>query len=144
MPSLISASELVTISTTFDDIFDTRARTLIVYKTPIKIPAPYTESNMVFGFGESQKEDAFTYQQVTGVFPAVICNNKGVTILDNAEIMSRISSLEARIKVRKDCRDYINNGPTDKFVFDERTFYSQGEEININGQFWLFDLITTK
>jgi len=143
MPSLISSSELAIITGSLGDVFDTRSRNIVVYKTSIKIPAAYDPS-AVYGFGEQQQSDAFTYQQVTGVYPAVIVYNKGTTILDNAEILSRISTLGARIKVRRDCRDYLNNGLTEKVTFDDRTFYTNGEESEINGQFWLFDLKATK
>jgi hypothetical protein len=146
MPSLISSTETDLITEIFDNIFDTRSRNIIIYKAPLKIPIsnPVDPSNFVFGFGESQQQDAFTYQQVTGIYPAVIIYQKGVTIQDNSEIMSRISQNEVRIKVRKDARDYINNGQTEKYTFDDRTFYSNGEEIEINGRYWLFDLIATK
>jgi hypothetical protein len=144
MPSLISATETAFITGMLGNIFDTRARNIIIYKASLRIPAPYTPASMVYGFGESQQADAFTYQDVSGIYPVVVVYQKGVTIQDNSEIMSRISAKEVRIKVRKDTRDYINDGETKKYVFDQRTFYPNGEEIKINDQYWLFDLIETK
>ena len=145
MPSLISSSELAIITGTLNDVFDSRSRRLIVYKESTKISAPIDQSNMVFGFGESQQQDAFTYTEVTGVYPAVgIYSFKQENVKFNSEIMSRLLDGDLTIKVKKDCRDYINNGKIEKFVFDEETFLQNGEEIKISDQFWFFSLKETK
>ena len=145
MPSLISSSELATIATTLDDVFDTRARRLVVYKESLKTSVPIDPANMVFGFGESQQQDAFTYTEVTGVYSAVgVYQLKQQNVQFQPEIMARILDGDLTIKVRQDCRDYINNGKVEKFLFDDQTFLQNGEEIKISDQFWLFSLKGTK
>jgi hypothetical protein len=147
MPSLISSTENTLITGIFSDIFDTRAKSIVIYKEPIKTTTSFNPSNLVYGFGESQQDDAFTYTQVTGVYPAVVIvgNIKHPkNIEDNSELWSRLSQGEYSIKVKKDCRDYINNGKTEKITFDDKTCYLDGEEAKINDQYYMFALITTK
>lgn len=146
MPSLISSTELSIITGILSDVFDTRARSIIVYKEPIKTTISQGASNFVFGFGESQQQDAYSYTEVTGVYPAVV-KYKTIDqgeVEDNSEIMARISEDEISIKVRKDCRDFINSGKTEKIVCDDKTYFLNGEESKINDRFWFFNLIATK
>jgi len=146
MPSLLSSTELSIITGTLSNVFDTRARRIVVYKESLKTLVSNPASNFVYGFGESQQADAYTYTEVTGVYPAVI---KYITIdkgevEDHSEIMSRISEDRISIKVRQDCRDYINSGKTEKIICDDKTYFLDGEESKISDQFWFFNLIATK
>jgi hypothetical protein len=146
MASLISAAEYAIITGVLSDVFDSRSRQIIVYKEPIKIAANPPSNELVFGFGESQQSDAFTYAEVTGVYQAVI-KYKSIDageIEDNSEIMARISEDKISIKVRKECRDFINNGKTEKIVCDDKTYFLDGEESKISNEFYFFSLIATK
>lgn len=148
MPSLISDTEKAVLTGIFGDIFDTFQRSIVVYKEPIKTAVQVNPSNFVYGFGESQAEDAYTYTQVTGVFPAVIrYGNSPQDVTQNTDLNAYISAGEVNIKVRPDCRDFINNGLTEKIVFDDRTFTVDSEErkqMFLNSEFYIFKLKATK
>ncbi len=146
MPSLISTSEMTIITGILSDVFDTRSRRIIVYKESEKTSVGVDPATLIYGFGESQQTDAYTYSEVTGVFSAVV-KYKTIDmgeIEDNSEMLVRISEDKISIKVRKDCRDFINNGKTEKILCDDKTYYVDGEESKINDQFWFFNLIATK
>jgi hypothetical protein len=148
MPSLISDTERQVLTGIFNDIFDTFQRSIVVYKEPIKTQVSVQPANLVYGFGESQTEDAFTYTEVTGVFPAVVrYGNQPQDVTQNSEINVMISNGEVSIKVRKNCRDFINNGKTEKFLIDDRTFFLDSEERKqtfIDSEFFIFKLKATK
>lgn len=147
MPSLISATEKAVLTGIFGDIFDTFARSIIVYKEPIKTAVPsVSSSNMIYGFGESQGEDTYVYTEVTGVFPAVI-RYKEQGIEENPEINAYISNGEVTIKVKRDCRDFIMTDKTEKIGFDNRTFILDGDErkqMFLDSEFYIFKLKATK
>jgi hypothetical protein len=147
MPSLISETEKAVLTGIFGDIFDTFQRTIVVYKEPIKTQVSVLPANLVYGFGESQTEDAFTYTEVTGVFPAVIRYGGLQETTQNSDTNAMIAEGEVSIKVRKDCRDFINGGKTEKFIFDDRTFFLDSEEKKqtfLNSEFFIFKLKATK
>ena len=147
MPSLISPTERAVLTGIFDNIFDTFSRTIVVYKESTKVlNSSVDSSNFIFGFGESQSQDVYTYSEVTGVFPAVV-RYKHQNIELGAEITAYIPVGEVRIKVREDCRDFINNGKTEKIVFDDKTYVLDSEEKKrtfLDSQFWVFNLRTVK
>jgi hypothetical protein len=140
MPSLISATERANLVTDFDNIFDTFHRRIVVYKEPIKTPIAVDPANMVFGFGESQAEEGFTLTEVTGVFPAKIRYKTQDKILLH-DLNVSVPDSTITIKVRRDCRDFINNGPTQKIEFDERVFLIDGFENRrsfLDSEFYVF------
>jgi len=148
MPSLISETEKNVLTGIFGDIFDTFQRPIIVYKSSIRTPVSVDTSNFVYGFGGSQGQDNFTYTEVTGIFPAVI--RYGLPpqeITQNADINAFISAGEVSIKVRKECRDFINDGKTEKIVFDDRTFAIDSDEkkqMFLNSEFFIYKLKAVK
>jgi hypothetical protein len=148
MPSLISTTEKTVLTGIFGDIFDTFARDIVVYKEPIKTAIPVNPGNFVYGFGEEQGQDSFTYTEVTGVFPAVVrYGTQPQDVTQNADINAYIADGEVSIKVRKNCRDFINNGKTEKIVFDDRTFFLDSDEKKqtfLSSEFFIFKLKATK
>jgi len=147
MPSLISTTERAILTGIFVDIFDTFQRRIVVYKEPVKtLRTTLNANNLIFGFGESQTEDAFSYSEVTGVFPAVIRYATQDTELEKTSSV-RLSEGEVSIKVKRDCRDFINTGKTEKFVFDDKTFLLMDEERKqtfLDSEFFIFKLKTVK
>jgi hypothetical protein len=147
MPSLISQTEKDNLTGIFGDIFDTFCRQVIIYKEPLKTRiSAYNPDNFVFGFGENQGEDGFTYTDVTGIFPATI-RYKSQDVDKNSDSNTEISQGEVSIKVKRDCRDFINSGKTEKIVLDARTFVLDGDEETrsfLDSEFWVFKLKATK
>jgi hypothetical protein len=142
MASLISSTERANILQTFEDSFDTFARSVTIYKEAQKIPiAPAPpNTNNVFGFGEQQQDAAYTYATPRSQeFPAIIRDADvtstttqvgGVPL--SPEIISRILNSPISIKVRRDAMLFLEDGPTERIV-DNRT----GEIYILNGHYCL-------
>lgn len=134
MASLISATERVEILAIISGSFDTWSRNIVVFKEPLKTPVDVPPTNGLFGFGEmGQPSPSYTYEPRSGIFPAIIkYSDIEQNIAGNSplspEIMARIYWGPVSIKVRKDCRDYINDGPTKSFIIDGQTFLMDGDE----------------
>lgn len=146
MPSLISSNEKSILTGIFNNIFETFARQVVVYKESLKTRIPNNSGAFVFGFGDSQGEDSYVYTEVTGVYPAVI-RYQDQNLIQNMDISQMISNGEVTIKVKKDCRNFINGGKTEKIVFDERTFFIDGDERKqtfLDSEFYIFKLKSTK
>jgi hypothetical protein len=142
MPSLISETEKANLLNDFNDIFDTFHRRIVVYKEPLKTALPVDPTNMVFGFGEQQSQEGFSLTQVTGVFPATIrYKNQDKNLLPDLHATNPKGLVS--IKVKRDARDFINSGRTDRIEFDERSYVVQGYEEKrsfLNSEFYVFEV----
>jgi hypothetical protein len=123
MSSLISNCEKEYTNKVFEDVFDTFSRNIIVYKEPLKTQVISPDSNAIFGFGQSQQNDIFTYTPITGVFPAMIkyqsrFGSKVGYDLFEGEINTYISDAPVSIKVRQDCSDFILTNKTERIEVD--------------------------
>ena len=78
-------------------------------------------ANSMFGYGPNQPHNNFTYTEVKQEFPAIIRHLKEQTN-ELLEVDVRHPEAEVSIKVRQDARDYIENGRTDKFTFDDASW----------------------
>jgi len=133
MASFISATEQADIIATFSGSFDTWSRNIVVFKEPLRTEISPLPSENLYGFGESQQNPTYTYTPRSGIFPAIVRYSdieKDIArnSLLSPEILARIYSGPVSIKVREDCRDYINNGITERFIIDEQTFLIDGDE----------------
>ena len=142
MAGLMTATEQANVLATIEDSFDTWSRPVVVYKEATKVPVidtPSTADNP-FGFGESQHDALYTYgDPVSASFPAVIKDGdiesattqvKGMSLAP--EIVARILANAISMKVRRDCRDFIENGPTERII-DTKS----GETYLLNGHYCL-------
>lgn len=142
MASLISDAEKASLGIVFGQIFDTFKRNIIIYKEPIKI----SRSNIsptIFGFGDKQSDEIYTYQDVTGVYPATIRYND-LTKPNIAEGNFKYPKGSITIKVEQDCRDFINQEATTKIIVDGNTYALNGPEQPRNfldTKYWAFSLI---
>lgn len=148
MPSLLSDLERAFFSNVMDDVFDTFARTIIVYKEPTKVQQSINTNNFVYGFGDEQAQEAYTYIDNTGVFPAKIAysnriENDKLRNFDTIKIPEGCVS----IAVKTDGKDFINNGKTDKIVVDGNTFYLDSlvkRQPYFDSDSWIFILKPTQ
>lgn len=125
--NFLSDNEKRIMSSLLDDTFNTFKRDIVVWKDPTK---SYTVSQATasagFGFGDSQIPDEFTYTPSSGVFQAVIRYvnpnraGKGVVFQDTNFILPID---QVRLKVDHACKEFIENGKTEKISFDERDFF---------------------
>lgn len=146
MANLLSPSEITSIRQAFNDIHQTFSRPLIVYKEPLKTLVAANPTNFVYGFGETQGENQYTYTQVSGVYPCTV--RYGPQNLElNSEISSYVADGEVLVKVQEDCKNFIEVGKTEKLILDSRTFILKGEASNttfLPSGMYLFRLVATK
>lgn len=146
MPSLISATERANLTGIFNDIFDTFHRRIVIYKEPTKTARTIDPSNAVYGFGEVQSDYGFDYTEVTGVYPATV-RYEEQKLQDISDGNFKVVDGSVSIKVKRDCRDFINLGSTEKVLLDDRTFVIDGEEQKrtfLDSEFWIFKLKAVK
>ena len=150
MPSLISPTERANLTGIFNDIFDTFQRSIAVFKEPIKVQQAVNPTDFVYGFGDEQAANAYTYVEKSGVYPATIrypgsANTNAFDTNKDANI--KIPEGWVSIKVKKDCRDYINDGKTDKILVDNKTYYLDSDERKqafLDSEFWIYVLKPTR
>lgn len=132
MSSLVSNSEKQILTGLYRDTFDTFSRDIVIYKEPIRQELITGPSNpQIFGFGDGQVQREYTYIPVSGVYPAIV---RYVNVRGNisaAEILKETNAFipigDVIIKVKPDCYQFIEEGKTEKFVFDDREFYFDGK-----------------
>lgn len=147
MANLISDQERAALSSMFNDIFDTFKRDIVVHKEPKKIINQINTSR-IFGYGDYNEIVNYTYVPVSATFDAIIKYNEKQTTDFIEEINSTISMGTCSIKVKRDCRDYISNGKTEKIEFDGKVFNVISDDavksfLNAS-EFFIFQLEVTK
>lgn len=122
MASLISDSEKQVLSGVFNDVFDTFKREVVVYKEPVKTITTINEAAL-FGYSEESNISNYSYVAESGSFHAIIKYQDKQDENYYSEMGAPLPVGEVRIKVKRDCRDYINNGhKTEKLVFDDKSW----------------------
>ena len=121
MASLISTSEKIILSGVFDDVFDTFKRPIVVYKEPIKTIETINEAAR-FGYEEEANITNYTYAVQSGSFYAIIKYQDKQDENYQAQLNGPLPIGEVRIKVKKECRDFIENGKTEKLEFDTKSW----------------------
>ncbi|MCX5658063.1 MAG: hypothetical protein NTZ48_07610 [Candidatus Omnitrophica bacterium] len=135
MSSLISDAEKVGILQVFEDSFDTFSRSITIFKEPLKTeisPPPSAQDNL-FGFEASQQDELYTYTSVSGIYPAIIrYGDIQGNLSEKAPLLPEplfhVYAGTINIKVRKDCRDFLNEGTTDRILVDGRTYLPESDE----------------
>lgn len=149
MADLLSPAERLEFTQAFSGVFDTLTvgRFVTVVKQPLETPVNPAPDQNLFGQGPDQGQSFYDYTPVTGVFPCYVRYNSYQDADLPPEIMARIYSGPVTIKVRKDARDFINNGPNEKFLLDGRTFLANSEEerqVFLDAEYYHFTLRSTK
>lgn len=152
MAGLLSDAEKTGILAVFESSFSTWNRTIVIYKEPTKTAVSQPSQNNLFGFGETQQDITYTLTPRTGVFQAVIRYNDIEKNLEQSselspEIVARIYHGPVSIKVHRDCRDFINSGPTERVEFDGQTFLMDSDERRqsyAGSEYYIFTLRKTK
>lgn len=129
MSDLLSTSERAVYSGALVDLFDTLkpGRDIVVNKKPIKV---FANSNASYlpGYGSAGQENNFTYQPVSGVFEANVFYKGDAQDQFMQESKVTLFDGDVRIKVKRDARDYINNGYNESFIVDGKTYNSISQE----------------
>lgn len=119
MPSLISADEIAFFTGQLGNHFDTFKQDIIINKEPLK-SVRNTEANQYFGYGETTSITDYDYQLVSGIYPAIVSYNRGVTQTRESLIKTKtfIPENSIQIKVQVDAKNYIQNGKTENIIVD--------------------------
>ena len=125
MSSLVSNDEVSVFTGDFKNLFDTFQREIVVHKEPKKVVTSL--STTLYAGYRPQNQTKTEYIPRTGVFPAM------VTYADQADkefledIHANLVVGDARIKVEKDCYEFIEGGgkteqiSLDGFSFNTKT-----------------------
>lgn len=154
MAGLLSNAEISGALAIFESSFDTWSRNITIYKDPLKTevsPVPSTSDNP-FGFGEEQHDPIYTYTVQSGVYPAVIKyfdvdGNMMSNVPLSAEAMIHVYGSIVNIKVKKNCRDFINDGPTERIIIDGKTYLPESDERRqtvLGSDYYVFTLRKTQ
>ena len=146
MSSLLSSSEKANLANSFDDIFDTFKREIVVYKEPKKVISTINESQL-FGYGPASNLGNYEYVPVSGVFFATIRYQDFQDQSYRTNISSAVLEGDVRIKVKKEARDFINNGKTESIEFDGKKFNlisSDSVKRFLDSEFFVYYLEVTK
>jgi len=143
MASLISDTEKTNLTGIFLDIFDTFSRSIVVYKKPTKIPAAVNTA-FIFGYEQGGWDQQYTYSYSSGIFPAVVTYDKGLDNINYQEAAVDQPVLKGAIKVKSDCRNFIEKGkPIERLVVDGKDFKVMGEsrlQAFLNSKFYVFNI----
>ena len=120
MASLITSEEKAILTGTFQDVFDTFKREIIIYKEPKETISDISES-LIFGYEDSNSTN-YTYTPVSGSFYGTVRYNDLQEEDFQPTMNMDISKGVVRIKVQKEAKDFIEEGKTDRIEVDDKTF----------------------
>lgn len=109
MPSLLSSSQISSLTSTYVDLFDTFKQEIVVIKEPIRSVVA-SNSPDLWKYGNSSNEANFTYTPVSGIFSGLIDNNLNPKEVFLSEIEQKAANETVSIQVLQDFRDYVSNG----------------------------------
>lgn len=149
MSDYLTATERANFSGDASLIFDTmsKGRTVTIVREPIKTIIAQSSTENLFGFGADQKDAVYAYTPVSGVFPAIIKYPMDHPSPLNPEMGVRIYAGPMTMKVKTDCRDYINGGKVEYIITDNKQFMIDGEErrqMFLNSEYFFFTLKALK
>jgi hypothetical protein len=105
MASLLSDSEKLSYSQVFNDIHDTFARKITMWKTPKRVVVS-TNNNFNFLYAEQNSIES-TYIPVSGVFDARVQWGNPAKLMNDQDIKEEIPGNICRIKVKQDAIDFL-------------------------------------
>jgi hypothetical protein len=147
MASLLSDDDKKSLTGALGDHFDTFKRNIVVYKEPKKIINSGPFDGVLAGYDDSSIENKITYVPVSGVYPAIITYKDEQDSEFLTELASNVARGEVKIKVEKDCRDFVLNGKTEYIELDGKSFNAVSEDKvqhYLGLQYYIFFLEQTK
>ena len=143
MASLLTAAEKTLFKSALDNLFDTFKQDIVVYKEA-QISLINESQPRMFGYNERVDISNINYVPVTGVFPALVSFGKKQEEPQLEILANRITEGQASIKVKSDCRDFIdNNGRTIGVTINDLMFKvvsSQSQRRYITPDYFIYIL----
>ncbi|MEK6879003.1 MAG: hypothetical protein AABY22_05315 [Nanoarchaeota archaeon] len=122
----------------FSGHFETFSTGRNCYITVIKEPIQQindSSSTNYYGYGpDSSSNTEITYIPVSGVFPCIPVYSKSMNSKEFTETKFFLDTNKNYAKVKEDCRDFINDGKTERVIIDGKSFNLDGDEAIQN--FW--------
>lgn len=133
MASLLTSTEIASVTGAIGDSFDTFKQEIVVYKEPIKTVADLNVS-FLYGYDTEYKQSNYTYTAVSGVYNGLVISNSAVATDDFInEAKIEVPDNEIKIKVEKDARDFIRNGmKTERIVIANKDYYMIGSDKKVS------------
>lgn len=112
MAGFVNNNQIFALSGAYDKHWDTFKKQIIVLKEPTKtIVTSDTNNSPIFGYGEeSQSTISYSYTTVTGVYDAQVTVNLNQKTAELEEAKAQVGRGQIRVKVKQDCRDFIEDG----------------------------------
>ena len=142
--SLISNEEKAQIQSAYEEFFDTFQQTITVHKVS-EIVISDINLDQVFGYEEDANVENYSYEHKNESFAALIVfpSRGDQTLGVMTEMAAQIPDGEVRIKVKEDCKKYIQAGKTEKVEVKNKNYTLISTEAEVNNVltgFYIFKL----
>lgn len=119
MSSLLTSSEIAAFTDSFINHFETFASfsNLTVHKEPLKTLVLNTGEYLP-GYGDQSNETNYLLTPVSGVYRAMKINERNTDEKRLTELQTRFPGNKIRVKVERNCYDFIQNGKNEQFEID--------------------------
>jgi hypothetical protein len=130
---LLSEDERQQIKSSYEDFFETFRKEIVVHKASEIIVSDINLSQ-VFGYEEGANIENYSYEHQSKIFYAlVVFPTRGDQTLGvMTEMAAMIPEGEIRIKVKEDCKDYIQVGKTEKIEVKSKNYTLISTEAEVN------------
>lgn len=126
MAGYLTSDQIFSVTGAQGTLFDTMKRDIVVYKQPKRVvtPANINVQNNYFGYKSDNvfNSQVESYEAVSGTFSAQISYKDSQESQDLNDINSYTYEGDVRIKVERDCYEYIQRGKTENIQFDGKIF----------------------
>ncbi|MAF43999.1 MAG: hypothetical protein CMI54_07550 [Parcubacteria group bacterium] len=131
--SLISDDEKDQIKSAYGSFFETFRQGITVHKVS-EIVIADIDLDQIFGYNEDANPNNYSYQHESKNFYAlVVYPSRGDQTLGvMTEMAAQIPEGEVRIKVQRDCKDYIQAGKTEKIEVKGKNYTLISTEAEVN------------
>lgn len=119
--SYLDANTINSLTGALDMHFSTFSGAITIWKEPIKIFVS-SDAPVYAGFGNESLEANYTFEQISGIYPAKISYAATATKQDLKDLAISIPDNGVRIKVKEDCKDFIENGKTELIQIDGQSY----------------------
>ncbi len=144
MASLIPDAAKTQFQTALADHFDTFKASITVNKEPQRSVTLTADQNIYAGYGAPKTQ--VTYTPVSQSFSAIINYKENQPLEYQDELKVMIEKGDVRIKVEKDCKDYIDKGKTESIEINGSLFNvvsSDGARFFIGKTYYVYYLEAT-
>jgi hypothetical protein len=131
--SLISDEEKLQIQASYGEFFETFRKEITIHKVS-EIVVSDINIDQIFGYEEDANAENYSYKHESKAFFAlVVFPSRGDQTLNvMTEMATQIPDGEIRIKVQTDCKNYIQNGKTEKIEVKGKNYTLISTEAEVN------------